>query len=129
VDRIASLHRRFGHVALTDQDLGDALLELGRGYEHLVLVGHRGVANPGEHVGDGIGHDHRITTSPRSLRHTGDLSLVGELPEAQAAQHESAEDRARTPAPGTPRVGPRLELPPGTGLLLDQGLLRHLNRS
>src|SRR6266540_1003642 len=119
------LHSRLGDVSLTDQDLGDALLQLGGRHHHLVLVGHRGVADPGEHVRHRVGHDHVITTSPRRLRDAGDLALMGKLAKAQAAQHEPAKDRPWTPAAGTPRVGPRLEFPAGPPLLLDQRLLRH----
>src|SRR2546426_5646739 len=112
-------------VALPLEDASDLLLHV-RGRDHdLVLERRVGVPDPGQHVGDGIGHDHERITSPRRLGHAGDLALVRQLPEADAAQHEFAEYSSWTPAPLAPRVGPHGELPAGPTLLLDQCLLRH----
>src|SRR5882724_1675993 len=43
-------------VALGDQQLGDALLELGRRGDHLGVARHDGVADTGQEVSDGISH-------------------------------------------------------------------------
>src|SRR5436309_10295206 len=67
-----------------------------------------------------------IAPSPRRLGHARDLTLVGELAKADAAQRESAVDGPGPPAPGTPRVGADAELLSGSPLLLDQCLLRHV---
>src|SRR5690606_40186250 len=61
--------------------------------------------------------------SPARLRETGDLAVVGELPQAHAAESELAVHRPRPPAPAAPGVGPDLEL--GLALLL---LLQSLGR-
>ena len=45
-----------GDVALGLEQLGDAMLELGRGGDHLRVARHDGVANSGQEVGDGISH-------------------------------------------------------------------------
>src|ERR671926_1731044 len=61
---------------------------------------------------------------PRRLRHAGDHALVRELPQADPAEAELAEDGARAPAAVAPRVGAHLEaLRPA--LLDDEGLLGH----
>src|SRR4051794_14219878 len=67
----------------------------------------------------------RSPLSPARLRDAGDLSRVDHLAEADAAQPELAEHRARPAAAAAPRVCAHLEL--GLALLLlDQGLLCHL---
>src|SRR5919206_3820627 len=62
---------------------------------------------------------------PARLRHAGDHALVRELPQADPAEAELAEDRARTPAAIAAAVVPHPEAlrPP---LLDRQALLRHL---
>src|ERR1700742_144571 len=47
---------------------------------------------------------------PAALRHAGDVALVRELAQADAAEAELAIDRARTPAATAARVRPRLVL-------------------
>src|SRR3954451_23268158 len=54
---------------------------------------------------------------PGGLRHPGDLSVVGELAQADAAHPELAIDRARTPAAVAASIGAGLEL--GRARLLD----------
>src|SRR5207249_6110561 len=110
--------RRAGDVPFRGQDLGDAFLERRARQDHVVLPGHAGIADPGEEVGDGIGHDHVLITSPRRLGHAGHLALMRELPETYAAQGEAPEYGARPPAAGTSRVGPDPELPASPLLLL-----------
>src|SRR6187455_3071796 len=46
---------------------------------------------------------------PGALGHAGDHALVGELPQADPAEPELPEDRARAAAPVTARIFPRLE--------------------
>src|SRR5437588_671854 len=61
---------------------------------------------------------------PRALRHAGDHALVRELPQADPAEAELAEDGARAPAAVAARVAPHLEaLRPA--LLHPEGLLGH----
>src|SRR5690606_12700132 len=61
-------HRVADDVALLLEELGQGLLLLREGHDHLVV--HRGVrvADPGEHVGDRVVHRHRrspsVTSSP-----------------------------------------------------------------
>src|SRR5439155_19552394 len=62
--------------------------------------------------------------SPRGLRHAGDHALVREVAQADPAEAELLEHRARPPAPVAARVAPHLE-PLRTRLLDDQGLLGH----
>src|SRR5947208_15595035 len=62
--------------------------------------------------------------SPARLRHTRDLSRVGEVAQTDAAQPELAEHGARPAAPAAPGVRLHLEL--GLALLLlDESLLGH----
>src|SRR3954453_9431749 len=51
-----------------------------------------------------------MSRSPARLRHAGDVALVGELAQADAAEPELAVARARAPAATAARVGPRLVL-------------------
>src|ERR687886_345224 len=46
---------------------------------------------------------------PRAFRHAGDHALVGQLPQADPAEAELAEDGARAPAAVAARVGAHLE--------------------
>src|SRR6266545_8185550 len=48
------------------------------------------------------------TALPGALGHAGDHARVGELPQADPAEPELLEDRARTPAPVAARVGANL---------------------
>src|SRR5437764_6530855 len=61
---------------------------------------------------------------PARLRHSGDCALVRELPQADPAEAELAEDGTRTAAPVAAAVRADLE-PLRTLLLVDEGLLRH----
>src|SRR3982750_4470432 len=65
---------------------------------------------------------------PGALGHAGDHALVGELPQADAAEPELLEDRAGTAAPVAARVLPRLE-PLRARRLGDHRLLRHYSES
>src|SRR6476646_4773486 len=47
-----------GDVALLDEDVGDAALELREGHHDLVVVRRVGVADPGQEIRDRIGHGH-----------------------------------------------------------------------
>src|SRR3954470_8395758 len=68
----------------------------------------------------------RLPLSPARLRDAGDLARVNHLPEADAAEPELAEHRARPAATAAPRVRAHLEL--GLALLLlDQSFLCHLS--
>src|SRR5579864_8397890 len=62
---------------------------------------------------------------PAGLRHAGDGALVGELPQADTADAELAEHRARPAAAAAARVGADLVLL-GPLLLDDETLLRHV---
>src|SRR5580765_2986155 len=62
---------------------------------------------------------------PRALCHAGDHALVGELPQADAAQAELLVHGARAPALGAARVVAHLVLRGARGLR-DQRFLRHL---
>src|SRR3954452_14548184 len=62
---------------------------------------------------------------PAALRHAGDDALVGELAQADPAEAELLEHRARTPALVAARVVADLVLR-GPRLLDDQRFLRHL---
>src|SRR6266700_4172495 len=53
---------------------------------------------------------------PRALGHAGDDALVGEVPQADPAEPELAEDRLRTPAAVAARVAAGLELRRPCGL-------------
>src|SRR5919198_1058492 len=63
--------------------------------------------------------------SPRGLRHAGDHALVREVAQADPAEAELLEDRARPAAPVAARVVPHPE-PLRARLLDDQRLLGHL---
>src|SRR5918997_4974073 len=63
--------------------------------------------------------------SPARLRHAGDLALVGELAQADAAQPELAVDRTRAPAAPAAAVRPRGVLGRAVGPH-DHGCLGHL---
>src|SRR5690606_33195829 len=61
LDREGLARPGLGHVVTVDEaflgeDAGDRLLELRRGHRHVVVTNGHGVADAGEHVGDGIGH-------------------------------------------------------------------------
>src|SRR5690349_9847267 len=61
---------------------------------------------------------------PRALRHAGDRALVGELPQADAAEPELPVDRARAAATAAARVLAHC-VPRRAALLRDQRLLCH----
>src|SRR3954447_12413240 len=66
-----------------------------------------------------------VVLLPRALRHAGDDALVGELPQADAAEPELLVDGARPPAAVAAAVlARRVLLRPGG--LDHEGLLRHL---
>src|SRR5438876_811262 len=65
---------------------------------------------------------------PGALGHAGDHARVGELPQADAAEPELLEDRARAPAPVAARVGANL-VALRTGGLGDHRLLGHYSDS
>src|SRR5262245_21052017 len=57
-------HRGVREVALLDEDAGDGLLVPRPRHVDAGLARTRAVADAGQHVGDGIGHHGRITSSP-----------------------------------------------------------------
>src|SRR4051794_22155329 len=69
-----------------------------------------------------IGSTPRSSPSPRALRHAGDHALVGELPQADAAEPELLEHGARPAALVAAAVRTRLVLRRARGLR-DQRLL------
>src|SRR6185437_4561853 len=81
-----------------------------------------GVADAGEHVCDGIGQHRSLL--PARLGHAGDRALVRELAQADPAETELAEHRARPAAPIAARVVAHLELL-WSPLLDDERRLRH----
>src|SRR3954463_744180 len=101
-------------VALLLEDAGDLDLELG--VRHLGAFVQRlvGVADAREHVGDWIGQHRSLL--PRALGHARDDALVGELPQADAAEPELLVHGARTPAAIAARVVAHLELRRPCGL-------------
>src|SRR5581483_8696074 len=72
-----------------------------------------------------IGSVSTVSLLPARLRHAGNRALVGELPQADPAEPELAEDRAGAAAPVTARVVAHLELL-GSPLLDDERCLGHL---
>src|SRR5439155_13072400 len=79
-------------------------------------------ADPREHVCDWIGQ--HLVLLPARLGHAGDRTLVRKLAQADPAEAELPEHRARAAAAVAARVVPRLE-PLRTLLLDDQRLLGH----
>src|SRR5215469_11282000 len=71
-----------------------------------------------------IGSVSTVSLLPARLRHAGNRALVRELAQADAAEPELAEDRARPAAPVAARVTTCLELL-GSPLLDDERRLRH----
>src|SRR6201987_5663508 len=71
-----------------------------------------------------IGSVSTASLLPTRLRHAGNRALVRQLAQADAAQPELAEDRARTAAPIAARVVAHLELL-GSPLFDDERRLRH----
>src|SRR5688572_17541861 len=65
-----------------------------------------------------------VSSSPARLAHAGDLALEGELPEADAAESELADEGTRPTAAPATVVAAHFELRLALGLL-DQALLRH----
>src|SRR3954468_22835956 len=119
---LAPLDVEVADVALLLEDAGELLLQL-RG-RHLGVVVQRlvGVADPREHVGDWV-REHLVLL-PGALGHARDDALVGELPQADAAEPELLEDGARPSAAVAARVVAHLVLRRPGGLP-DQRLLRH----
>src|SRR6266511_691056 len=85
------------HEPFRREDLEDGLVELGRRHEQVVLVRHVGVADPRQHVGDGIGdvgpnegfhHDAFVTpgsspmcaSSRKQIRHSRNLRYTARAP-------------------------------------------------
>src|SRR5687768_3498839 len=98
------LHAEPGDVALALEDGGQRFLELRRGHPHRVVHRRVGVADAGQHVGNGVGHRHGVTPLPTGLRDTGQLARVRQLAYADATQPELAEHRVRATAATAPRV-------------------------
>src|SRR5690242_3197447 len=71
-----------------------------------------------------IGSVSTVSLLPARLRHAGNRALVREFAQADAAEPELAEHRARPAAPVAARVAARLELL-GSPLLDDERRLRH----
>src|SRR5215207_734374 len=108
-------------VALLAQDPGELLLELRRRDLDRLVGGHDPVAYPRQKVSDGICHGHRSEPSTRAcecllmslparLGHAGDVALVRELAQADAAEAELLVDRARPAALAAARIRARLVL-------------------
>src|SRR3954454_4730051 len=119
---VASLDVEVADVALLLEDAGELLLQLRR--RHLGVVVQRlvGVADPREHVSDWIGQ--HLGLLPGALGHARDHALVGELPQADAADPELLEDGTRPPALVAAGVVAHLELLRARRLH-DQRLLGH----
>src|SRR5688572_9641274 len=138
-------HLEVADVLLPQEKLRQLRLEARRGHVHLAVTGAHGVAHAGQEVGDGIGDGHACSSSfsfarpshgprasssgssrslPAGLDDTRDLPRERKLPEADTAQAEVAQERARAAATAAPVVRAdrelRLPLP-----LLDQRLLGH----
>jgi hypothetical protein len=73
------------------------------------VVGLEAVADAGEEIGYRIGYGHRL---PARLGQAGDVPLVGHLAQADSAEAELAEVRARATTPPASIVVPRLVLRP-----------------
>src|SRR5918994_1274588 len=123
VERVAALDAVVLDVALVLEQPCDLDLHFGGRHAGALVECLVGVADPGEHVRDRVGN--HVVLLPAALRHAGDRAVVGELPQADPAQAELAEDRTRTPTPVAARVRARLELL-RPGLLDHQRLLCHL---
>src|SRR5262249_8950489 len=93
VEGLPALDPEIADVALLLEEARDLHLELGRGHHDTVLQRLVGVANPGEHVCDGIGQ--HLSLLPGTLGHARDRALVRELAQADPAEAELAEDGAR----------------------------------
>src|SRR5262245_22583978 len=83
-------------VPLLLEDAGDLLLQLRGGHLDAVLQRLVGVADAGEHVGDWIGEQGYASwlltiVLPRTLSHSRDDALMGELPQADPAEPELLE--------------------------------------
>src|SRR5215212_4034651 len=89
------LDREVLDVALLAQDPCQLGLERGRRHLDVVVVGVQPVADPGQEVCDGVGLRHL----PARLRESRDHALVGDLAQADAAEPELAQIRARAAAP------------------------------
>src|SRR5918999_285575 len=89
------LHREVLDVALLAQDAGDLRLEARGGHLHLVVVRDQAVADADEEVGDRVGLRHL----PARLGQSGDVSVMGHLAQADAAEPELAQVRAWAAAP------------------------------
>jgi hypothetical protein len=68
-----------------------------------------GVAQTGQKVGYRVSHRHCVS-SPTRLRHPGDVSVVGQLPQADPAHAELAVHGTRAAATAASRVAPGLVL-------------------
>src|SRR2546423_909758 len=122
IEGIALLHVVVADVALLLEEAGDVDLHP-RGRHRGVLVQRLvGVADAGEHVCNRIGQHRSLL--PARFRHAGNRTLVRELAEADPAEAELAEDRARAAAPVAARVVAHLVLL-GSPLLDDERRLRH----
>jgi small GTP-binding protein len=114
-------HLEVGNVTLFLQDPRDFRLQLGRRHVHLRVAGLDRVTHASQHVGNGIARHSSPTSSPSvlsprtgsfrtthllpaRLHHAGNLAVESELPEAQAADAELAQKRARPAA--TPAAVP-----------------------
>src|SRR5256885_16206961 len=106
--------------ALLLEELRDAHLEPRGRDVHLLVLRPARVADPGQHVGDGIAA-HGLPARLHDARH---LALERELAEAQPAHLELPEIRARAPAQLAPVVRARRELRRALRLH-DEGGLRH----
>src|SRR6266702_276624 len=83
-------------VTLVLEHLGDRNLDFGRRNADRGLADRLGVADAGQHIGDGIGHAHaRNLLLPARLDQSRDLTAQRDLAELVASQSELAKDPAR----------------------------------
>src|SRR5882762_6761849 len=128
--------RHLADESLVAEHLADLMLDVARGQVNLLEPRALGVADPGQQIGNWIGHAHRhylrrpypwarrlaCVGLPGRLDHSGDLAPEGAIAETDAAHLELVQERPAAPAELAARVGAHLEL----RLLLQALRLRHL---
>src|SRR5712691_2917086 len=110
-------------VSLVLQHLGDRNLDLGRRNADHGLSDHLGVADAGQHVGNGIGHAHAENLLPARLDQARDLPAQRDLAQLVAPKPELAEHSARTAGQAAAVAQPHGRGVPGQLLLLLARLL------
>src|SRR5574338_732169 len=97
-------------VVVVLQQPRELALELAHRHVHAPVARRAGVADAGQHVRYGICQAHRTLPLPAGLAHAGDHPLQREIAEADSAQAELAQHRARAAAPLAAAHHPGLEL-------------------